>query len=52
MLDMMGYDEQLYSLKSRVFVCTFHANEPIKIKICDNLKQNMHKYAIDQICDH
>lgn len=33
MLDILGYNESLQSLKSRVFVITFHSTEEIRVKI-------------------
>lgn len=50
LLSSMGYDENLYSLKARVFIMTFHAIEPIKVRLNDNLLLNLHKIAQNSIC--
>lgn len=52
MLEKLGYDEMLHSLKSRVFVITFHAEEALSVKIHDILEGNMHKTATDLFIDH
>ena len=52
MLGKLGYDEHLNSLKSRVFVVTFQADEPLDIKINDILDGNMHKSAMNMYLNH
>ena len=51
-LKKLGYDEQLRSLKSRVFVITFHSSEPLAVKINDILEGNMHMTASQIFIDH
>lgn len=52
MLNKLGYDKMLHSLKSRVFVITFQAEEPMTLKINDILEGNMHKTATNIFIDH
>jgi calpain-15 len=51
-LTKLGYDEQLNSLKSRVFVVTFQADEPLTVKINDILDGNMYKTSINMYLNH
>lgn len=51
-LKRLGYDEMLNSLKSRVFVITFHSIEPMNITIEDILQGNMHKTATNILINH
>jgi calpain-15 len=48
----LGYDANLRSLKSRVFVVTFHSSEPLTIKINDILEGNVHKTAGNILIDN
>lgn len=50
MITNMGYDGALHSIKSRVFVCTIHGDEPLKCSIGDNLEANMHEIGKNMIC--
>ena len=52
MLERLGYDSQLRSLKSRVFVITFHSSEPLRVTIKDILDGNMHMAASTIFIDH
>lgn len=47
MLDKLGYDQQLYSTKSRVFVMTFQSDYPIKVKINESIFGDMNKRVWD-----
>ena len=55
-LAKLGYDSQLHSTKSRVFVITFQADESLKIKIHDILDGDMNKTAcnifMDSLCSN
>lgn len=52
MLEKLGYDEELNSLKSRVFIVTFQSEEEITVKINDILEGNMYKTAINLFMNH
>lgn len=52
MLKKLGYDDQLRSLKSRVFVVSFHSNSSLNVKINDILEGNMHKASLGILMDH
>jgi calpain-15 len=52
MLKKLGYDLELRSLKSRVFVITFHSSESISVKIKDILDGNMHLTASKIFMDY
>lgn len=52
MLSKLGYDDQLRSLKSRVFVISFHSNQKLSVKIKDILDGNMHKSSLGILLDH
>lgn len=53
MLDHLGYDETLYSHKSRVFIVTFHASEDIRVRIGDSYKTDLNEKAINlMMADH
>ena len=45
MLRKLGYDDGMYSTKSRVFVMSFQSDSPLKVKIHDSLDGDMHKRA-------
>ena len=47
MLQKLGYDQGLYSLKSRVFVASFQSENPIAVKINDSILGDMHRRAWD-----
>ena len=47
----MGYNERLFSTKSRVFVITFHSSVPIKVWIKDAAKTDINEKAINLIMD-
>ena len=48
----LGYDEDLYSLKSRTFVATIHSDEPIKVQIGDALTNSYQSTALDLVNDY
>ena len=50
-LSKMGYDEWLFSTKSRVFVITFHSSEEIRVRIGNASKTNLNEKAITLILD-
>lgn len=52
MLKKLGYDEKLNSLKSRVFVISFQAEEPLRVTVHDILKGNMYKTAMNIFLEH
>jgi hypothetical protein len=41
----MGYDDDWYSLKSRIFVATVHSEIPITVQIGDALESNINQRA-------
>ena len=41
----MGYEESLYSIKSRIFVCSVHSEAKCKLKICDAITSGIHQIA-------
>ena len=49
MMESLGYDENLYSVKSRVFVFTCHSTDPMKLKIGDNIEANFHEVGRDML---
>jgi hypothetical protein len=51
MLLKLGYDDGLNSLKSRVFVVTFHSSEPLTVTIHDVNEGDMHKTASNMYMD-
>ena len=48
----MGYDEHLFSFKSRVFVISFHSAEDLKVRILDGVKSKMTKKAMSLMMDY
>jgi hypothetical protein len=53
MFNAIGYDETLYSHKSRVFIVTFHASEDIRVRIGDAYKTDLNEKAINlMMADH
>jgi len=48
----LGYDENLYSLKSRTFITSIHSDEPIKVQIGDALTNSYQSTALDLVNDH
>lgn len=52
MLDRLGYDEALNSHKSRAFMMSFQAHEPLEIQIKDILEGNYHTTAWEQLMSH
>lgn len=51
-LNKLGYDEALNSTKSRAFMISFQAAEPLEIKIKDILESNYHTTAWEQLLGH
>lgn len=47
MILSLGYDQGLYSIKSRSFMMSFHSNEKLKIKRNDTVGSYMHEWAWD-----
>jgi len=47
MLDALGYDDTLYSHKSRVFVLTFHSDRDIRVKICNAIHTDINEKALN-----
>ena len=47
----MGYDECLWSKKSRVFVITFHSSENIRVRIGNAAKTSLNDKAITLVLD-
>jgi calpain-15 len=47
MLYKLGYDNSLYSLKSRMFTLTFHSSEPLRVRISDAIKTDLNERAWD-----
>lgn len=52
MFDKLGYDENLTSLKSRVFVVTLHSEEPITVKVGDAAQTDLNEKTSDLVLDH
>jgi len=52
MLNKLGYDDRLYSTKSRVFVVTFHATEDIRVRIADAVKTDLNEKAANLMMDN
>jgi hypothetical protein len=40
-LDNLGYDNELYPLRSRCFMITFHSSNPISVSVRDALKTDL-----------
>ena len=51
-LKKLGYDEALNSTKSRAFMVSFQAAEPITVRIKDIMEGNFHKTAWEQFLSH
>ena len=52
-LEKLGYDEALNSIKSRVFMLSFQADEnPIRVDIHDILDSDLHKTAWEHFLNH
>lgn len=49
MLNSLGYDDTLYSYKSRVFVLTFHSSEDIRVRIGDAAKTDLNEKALNLV---
>lgn len=49
MLNSLGYDETLFSFKSRVFVLTFHASEDIRVRIGNAARTDLNEKAINLV---
>ena len=47
----MGYDDDLFSNKSRVFVLSIHTEKEIKLKIGDALNNNYQSAALNHLND-
>lgn len=53
MFDSLGYDETLFSHKSRIFIITFHASEDIRVRIGDANKTDLNEKALNLLmADH
>lgn len=52
MFNKLGYDLMLHSLKSRVFVITFQADDELTVKINDILDGDMNKTASNILMEH
>lgn len=50
-LGKMGYDECLFSTKSRVFVITFHSSEEVRVRIGNAAKTNFNEKAVTLLLD-
>ena len=51
MFSRMGYDDRMFSMKSRVFVITFHSSIPLRVAIKDAIKSDINEKAINLIMD-
>jgi len=51
-LNSLGYDSGLYSLKSKVFVVSFQADVHLKVKINDTFLGDLHSRAWDLFMYH
>ena len=52
MLTKMGYDEHLYSLKSKVFILSIHSELKIKASVKDAVGSQMDERAKDMLLEH
>lgn len=52
MLTKLGYDDGMYSTKSRVFVTSFQADSPLKVQINESIIGNLHTRAWDLFMNH
>ena len=49
MFEALGYDSSLQSIKSRVFVITFHSTEEIRVKIGNAVKTDINEKAANLV---
>lgn len=52
MLEKLGYDDGLYSKKSKVFTITFHTTSDLRVRIGDASKTDLNERAWDLMMDH
>ena len=52
LLTVMGYDESLYSVKSRIIVCSLHADAKITTSIGDTFNTRVVEAARDLVMEH
>ena len=45
-MQKMGYDKDLFSLNSRIFVCSIHSPEQITVSIGDAIQNNYNEIAL------